>query len=93
MRCNGTPTLQRSEAQERAHALSDATDSPAVAQAPDLSRDELEQDEFRFAPPLNQPPFVPAEVGTQGLENSAKELGPRFRGDERNQRRYKLISR
>jgi hypothetical protein len=43
----------------------------------------LERDEFRFAPPLNQSPFVPAEAGTQEPENSAKELGPRFRGDER----------
>src|SRR5262245_43829380 len=26
----------------------------------------LERHEFRFAPPLNQSPFVPAEAGTQG---------------------------
>jgi len=58
----------------------------------------------RFAPPLNQSPFVPAEAGTQGPQTRSRAsstryvleriqvLGPRFRGDERNKRRCKLSS-
>src|SRR5262245_6871202 len=38
-------------------------------------QEPLERDESWFAPPLNQSPFVPAEAGTQGAQNSAKELG------------------
>src|SRR5262245_19952352 len=44
----------------------------------------LERDEFGFAPPLNQSPIIPAKAGIQGPRTRAKELGPRFRGDERN---------
>src|SRR5438128_10447389 len=52
----------------------------------------LARDEFGFARPLNQSPLIPANPrlredrrGNPGAENSAKELCPRFRGDERNQ--------
>jgi hypothetical protein len=45
----------------------------------------LKQDEFRLAPPLNEPPLIPAKAGIQAAENSAKEMGPRVRGDERNE--------
>jgi len=45
----------------------------------------LKRDEFRFALPFNQSPFVPAEAGTQKPSTFASQsLGPRFRGDERN---------
>ncbi len=56
----------------------------------------LGRDEFRFVPPLNQSQFVPAEAGTQGPKSAftrvfnalctqaLPNLGPRFRGDERN---------
>jgi hypothetical protein len=43
-----------------------------------------QQHQRRLTPPLNQSPFIPAKAGIQEAENSAKELGPRFRGDERN---------
>src|SRR5712672_873950 len=37
----------------------------------------LERDEFRFAPPLNQSPLVPAKPGTQGPStHSFQRLGP-----------------
>jgi len=36
---------------------------------------ELEWDKFRFALPLNQSPFVPAEAGTQSF---GRVLGPGF---------------
>src|SRR5690242_8183989 len=42
-------------------------------------------DEFGFAPPLNQSPFIPAKAGIQGPRTRPK-LGPRFRGDERERR-------
>ena len=51
----------------------------------------LARDEFGFARPLNQSPLIPANPrlredrrGNPGAENSAKELGPRSREDERN---------
>jgi hypothetical protein len=37
----------------------------------------------RFPPKLTHTPLVPAKAGIQSL---AKELGPRFRGDERDNR-------
>jgi hypothetical protein len=47
---------------------------------------ELERDEFRFALLLIQSPFVPAEAGTQKPSTlTSQSLGPRFRGDERDQ--------
>src|SRR5262249_13989300 len=41
---------------------------------------QLERDEFRFAPPLNQSPFVPAEAGTQGGELGQRTGSPLPRG-------------
>src|SRR5262245_52307289 len=43
----------------------------------------LERDEFRFAPPLNQSPFVPAEAGTQGPRTRPKSWVPRGRTELR----------
>jgi hypothetical protein len=67
------------------HAVDDrfALSNPALLSAPSKkSFCQLDRDEFRSAPPLNQSPFIPAKAGIQGRE-SGQELGPRFRGDER----------
>jgi hypothetical protein len=40
---------------------------------------DLKHDEFRFAPPLNQSPFIPAKAGIQ-WPGTLPRLGPRFRG-------------
>jgi hypothetical protein len=74
-----------------------ASGERAQQQPPDVCDTvRLEWDEFRFALPLNQSPFVPAEASRKrgpGADNSAKELGPRVRGDERNlTRRFKFNS-
>jgi hypothetical protein len=45
---------------------------------------QLDRNEFRFVPPLSQAPFIPAKAGIQGRD-LGRELGSRFRGDERKQ--------
>ena len=51
-----------------------------------------ERDEFRFAPPLNQSPFVPAEAGTQEPRTRPKNWVPASAGTNGIKRRFKLSS-
>ena len=57
---------------------------PAIGLGSDLiPLPMLERDEFRYAPPLNQSPFIPVKAGSGGPRKLNQKLGPRFRGDER----------
>jgi len=48
------------------------------------------RDRLRFATSNSQTPLIPAKAGIQSL--SIRALGPRFRGDERNERLISLAS-
>src|SRR5215475_505209 len=55
---------------------------------PSRVEDALERDEFRFVPPLNQSPFVPAEAGTQGPRIRPKDWVPASAGTNGIKRRF-----
>jgi hypothetical protein len=58
-----------------------ASGERAQQQPPDVCDTvRLERDEFRFALPLNQSPFVPAEAGTQGPRTRPKNWVPASAG-------------
>ena len=49
-----------------------------------LREGALKRDEFRFAPAIEPISAHSRESGNPDALHSAEELGPRFRGDERN---------
>src|SRR5215831_18786651 len=55
-----------------------------------VTRATLKRNEFRFAPPLNKSPFVPAEAGTQGPRTRPKNWVPASAGTNGN--KFKLSS-